>query len=258
MSRCAWILGLGLLAGVPSAQALDLDGRLAWGQRVELGTLVSGVVSEVAVRPGEAVAKGSTLLRLDDRGFRAALSGARGSLARAESQLDEARREDERAQELYDRTLLSDHERQVAQIALVDAESDAVEARTALIQAQLDLERSQIKAPFDARVLAVNAAVGQAVITTLQSQPLVVLADSQAMLAEGEIAASQLGALQAGQGAQVGLAGEWLDGRIYDISLEPVAQSERESVYRIRVMFQPPPDAVLRAGLPAVLRLGSP
>lgn len=258
MSMRGGILGLGLALAAQGALALDLDGQLAWGQRVELGTLVSGVVSEVAVRPGQRVDQGGTLVRLDPRGFRAAVSGARATLARAESALDEARREDQRAQELYDRTLLSDHERQLAQIALVAAESAAGEARAALVQAQLDLEHSHIKAPFAARVLAVNAAVGQAVVTRLQSQPLVVLADGQAMLAEAEISASQLAGLTAGQAAQVGLSGRWLDGHIYDTGLEPVRHTGREAVYRIRVMFQPPQDRELRAGLPVVLRLGQP
>lgn len=258
MSMRAWILALGLAGASQGALALDLEGQLAWGQRVELGTLVSGVVSEIAVRPGDTVKQGANLLRLDDRGFRAELSRARAVLARAQSQLDEARREDQRAQELYDRTLLSDHERQVAQIALVDAESGAGEAQAALTQAQLDLERSRILAPFDARVLAVNAAVGQAIVTRLQSQPLVVVVDSRAMLAEAEIGAGQLAGLAVGQQAQVGLGGEWLDGRIHDIGLEPLRHNEREALYRIQVMFSAPSDRVLRVGMPAVLRLATP
>jgi multidrug efflux system membrane fusion protein len=258
MSMRAWILAVGLGGVAQGALALDLDGSLAWGQRVELGTLVSGVVSEVAVRPGDTVEQGASLLRLDDRGFHAEVKRARAMLARAESELDEARREDERAQELYDRTLLSDHERQVAQIALVDAQSSASEAQAALTQARLDLERSHIKAPFDARVLAVNAAVGQAVVTRLQSQPLIVLVDNRAMLAQAEIGASQLAELEVGQAAQVGLGGEWLEGRIYDIGLEPLRHGEREAIYRIRVMFEAEPEQVLRAGMPAVLRLGNP
>lgn len=258
MSMRTWILGLGLAGVAQGVLALDLDGRLTWDKRVELGTLVSGVVREVPVQPGQAVAGGGTLLRLDPRGFQAAVSGARAALARAESALDEARREDQRAQELYDRTLLSDHERQVAQIALVEAESAAAEAKAALLAAQLDLERSHVRSPFAARVLAVNAAPGQAVVSQLQSLPLVVIAASDAMLAEGEIAASQLDRLAPGQAAQVGLGGQWLDGTIQDIGLEPLRQEGREPMYRIRVRFAPPGDQVLRAGLPAVLRLDTP
>jgi multidrug efflux system membrane fusion protein len=216
------------------------------------------VVDEVAVRPGQAVGAGTVLVELDARGFRAEVNRSRAVLARSEALADEAVREDERAQELYDRTMLSDHERQLAQIARVEAESTLAEARARLAQAQLDLERSRLKAPFAARILAVNAMSGQAVVSSLQSQPLVILADSQAMLAEAEIAAGQLNGLAAGQAAQVGLGGDWLDGRIYDIGLEPVRRGEREVFYRVRVMFQVPQGRLLRAGMPAVLRLTMP
>lgn len=259
MNLRARMMNLLLLAGISIApqlaSALDLDGQLAWHQRLELGTLVSGVVSDVSVRPGQSVKAGAVLLKLDDRGFRAEVTRSRAVLARSEALADEAAREDERAQELYDRTMLSDHERQVVQIARVEAESTQAEARSRLAQAQLDLERSRLKAPFAARVLAVNVMPGQAVVSSLQSQPLVVLADSRTMLAEAEIGAGQLGDLAAGQAAQVGLGGDWHDGQIYDIGLEPVRRGEREVFYRVRVMFQVPQDRLLRAGMPAVLRL---
>jgi multidrug efflux system membrane fusion protein len=247
------------VAAVPQlVSAMDLEGRLAWSQRLEMGTLVSGVVSEVAVHTGQTVDADTVLLKLDERGFRADVSRARAVLARSEALADEAVREDERAQELYDRTMLSDHERQVAEIARVEAESALAEAKAKLAQARLELERSRLKAPFAAHVLAVNASPGQAVVSSLQSQPLVVLADSRTMLAEAEIGASQLGGLQAGQPAQVGLGGDWLDGRIRHIGLEPVREAEREVFYPVQVMFEVPQGKLLRAGMPVVLRLTTP
>lgn len=253
------MMSLALLAGtaaVPQlASALDLDGRLAWGQRVELGTLVSGVISEVAVRPGQQVAANKVLLKLDERSFKADLQRARAAVSRAEVQHDEAVREDERAAEMYDLSMLSNHERQVAQIARVEAASALGEARATLAKAQLDLERSRLKAPFAARVLAVNATSGQAVVSSLQSQPLVVLADGRAMLAEAEIGASQLAGLSLGAAAKVGLGGDWVDATVQEVGMEPVRQAEREVYYRLTVKFEVPKGQLLRAGMPAVLRL---
>lgn len=252
------LIALALTVLAPAAGALDLQGELAWAQRVSLGTSVSGVVTAVPVMAGQQVAKGAVLVALDARPFRADLSGARAGLQGAEARLDEARREDERSQELYDRTLLSDHERQLAQIARVEAESAAAEARAVLSRAQVALERSQVKAPFDARVVAVNVGVGQAVVSDLQSQPLVVVADATHMLAEADIAASQLDGISVGQAAQVGLGGTWFRARVSSIGLEPVGRTDREALYRIQLMFEPSADRPVRAGLPAVLRLETP
>ncbi len=255
MSKRNWLLGLGLAMAAQGSWALDLDGELAWAQRMELGTLVSGVVTDVPVRVGQQVAKGAVLVRLDQRSFRTDLSSAQAALHRADAQLDEARREDERAQELYDRTLLSDHERQLAQIARVDAESVAAQSRAALGRAKLALERSTLIAPMEARVVALNVSVGQAVVSQLQSQPLVVIAAADRMLAQASIAASQLGELSVGQAAEVGLSGQWLKASVAEIGLEPVARNGREALYLVRLSFLPPAGPPLRAGLPVVLRL---
>lgn len=257
MSTRNWLIGLGLAAVTQGALALDLDGELSWAQRMELGTLVSGVVTELPVQPGQKVAKGAVLLKLDQRSFKTDLSSARATMQHADSQLDEARREDERAQELYDRTLLSDHERQMAQIARVDAESAAAQARAAISRAKLAQERSILVAPMAARVLAVNVSVGQAVVSELQSQPLVVIAAADRMLAEANVNASQLDKLAVGQAAQVGLSGQWLDARVEQIGLEPVARNGNETLYRVQLSFTPPVDKTLRAGLPVVLRLNT-
>ena len=45
------------------ALALDLPATLAWGQRVELGTHLAGLVATVEVIPGQRVEKGRTLVR---------------------------------------------------------------------------------------------------------------------------------------------------------------------------------------------------
>ena len=57
-------------AATPIAIAADVPAVVGWAQRVELGMLVSGVVAEVHVRPGQSVKKGDELISLDQRGFK--------------------------------------------------------------------------------------------------------------------------------------------------------------------------------------------
>ena len=54
--RILQALALGLSLATPVAMAEDVAAVIAWSQRVELGTPVSGVVERVHVRPGQAVA----------------------------------------------------------------------------------------------------------------------------------------------------------------------------------------------------------
>lgn len=160
-----------------TAQAAEYPAWLDWGRRVELGTLVSGVVSRVEAEPGQGVKAGELLVQLDQRQFMADLKRARAMLARAQSRFEEAEREAHRARELYDRTLLSDHELQKARLALDEAAAEKAAARGRLVEAQLAMERSEIRAPFTGVLLQVLAYSGQPLQNRFHIQPLVVLAD---------------------------------------------------------------------------------
>ncbi len=145
-------------------------------RELRLGTLVSGVVDEVRVRKGQQVKAGDVLVILDQREFRARLQRAKAVAARASALLAEARREEERALELYDRGLLSDHELQKAQIGRLEAEARRAESLAEETGARLDLERTTVKAPFDGRILEVMAWKGQPVRNALKIQTMIVLA----------------------------------------------------------------------------------
>ena len=122
------LLSACLLSG--SVLAGELPGTLAWGERMSMGTLVSGVVSEVPVKPGQRVGKGDLLVGLDARGFRAGLTGARAELARAKARLEEAQREEEEADQLRsqaDELERSARERREKLISRVDGLAYATE-----------------------------------------------------------------------------------------------------------------------------------
>ncbi len=165
-----------LLLAMPLAAAAEYKAHLEPGRQLTLGTLVSGVVGEVRVQPGQTVRQGELLLQLDQREFLAQQRRAQSRLARAESLLGEALREENRARELYDRTLLSDHEMQKAQIGRLEAEARRQDAAAELVQAKLNLERSRIIAPEDGRIREVLAWQGQPLQNALEIQPLLVLA----------------------------------------------------------------------------------
>ncbi len=149
---------------------------LAWAAgEVELTTRVSGVVESVFVKPGQTVRKGAPLLRLDATVLRARLAEAAAETARSEADELDARRDFERAQELFNRTVSSTRELEVATTlhARTRAALDAARAKQAI--AQKNLDDAELKAPFDARVGAVPGLPGTVVAADCQPRPLVVL-----------------------------------------------------------------------------------
>lgn len=246
-------LGVALvLLTAGAALAGELPGTLAWEGRVSMGTLVSGVVSEVPVRAGQRVDQGELLVGLDGRGFRAQVAAARAEAARAQSLLEEAQREDQRAEELYERTVLSEHERTRATISLREAEAVAVRARADVVNARLDLERSRLQAPFAGRVLAVHAVPGQAVVSNLQSESLVELAADAQMLLRAEADLATARAIAAGT-VSVQVAGRSIAAGRVEVGFEPVGRQQGAPRYAVSVLFSRPADLELRAGQPARL-----
>ncbi|MDJ0739155.1 MAG: efflux RND transporter periplasmic adaptor subunit [Gammaproteobacteria bacterium] len=249
MSRtCCLVVALLVLLPPAAATAADVPAQVTWVQRVELGTLVSGVVSEVHVTPGQAVAEGEPLVSLDRRGFATQVSRRQAEHEHARAMLDEAIREDERAIELYDRTVLSDFERNQALVALKAARAAEARARAALVAARLDLERSVIRAPFAGAVLAVAAAPGQSVVSELQSRPLVTLADTARLRARGLVDAAQAARLQPGADVSATLRGLAVEARVAHIGYEPVATTAPGVHYELLVDLVAPPGRPLRVG----------
>lgn len=246
---------LALLLGPVGAPAAELSAVLDWGRRVELGTLVSGVVSEVPVQPGQRVDAGAVLLRLDPRGFRAQAARAEAAVERARVLLDEAEREDERAMELYDRTVLSDHERRLAAIALQEARAQLQEAEAQRVQAKLDLEHSVIRAPFAGVIVAVDAAVGQVIVSQLQSRPLVVLADDRRMMARTSVPAEQAEDVAQLSWVTVNVRGGTLEGGPPQVGLEPDGRGDDGVFYQLRVPLDLAPEVRLRAGEQAIIQI---
>lgn len=244
-----------MLLAAPAAWAEDVAAVIAWSQRVELGTLVSGVVQTVDVRPGQAVKAGDQLLSLDLRGFRAEVGRALAAHRHAQAQLEEAKREDARAAELYDRTVLSDFERNQALIGLQGATARAESARAALVRARLDLEHGVIKAPFDGVILAIDAAPGQTVVSQLQSSPLVTLADNRVYRARAQVVGEQAARLPPGTTLRATVRGQDFEAKVSHIGFEPVAQTGQGPRYELVAELRAPEDQTLRVGETVILHL---
>ncbi len=225
-----------LFPGYISAQ--ELTGVVQWAQRVELGTPQSGVIVSVSVKAGDQVKKSDLLVRLEPRALLARIKKAESEQLKQKKARDEAQRELDRSKELYDRTLLSNHDLEVAKIAYADANSRYQASSAALIEARLNLEQSEIHAPFDGVILICNAEVGQTVVSALQSVPLVTLAATRQMRVQTEANQAQLDKLSVGQRVTVESAGRHMKGAISFIGLEPLPGSG-EPRYPMQVLFVP-------------------
>ena len=139
------------------------QGTVAPRSEADLVPEVSGRVVWVspALAAGGYFEKGEPLLRLERRDFELAVKRQRAAVRRAESEYTFAAAELERRQGLSDAGVASPSQLSEKTRAAAVAESNLVDARAALEQAERDLARSELRAPFDGRVREEKVDVGQ-------------------------------------------------------------------------------------------------
>ncbi len=146
-----------------------LNGVVESRTTTEVIPQVSGRVIEVssAFRPGSRVAKGDVLFRIDPADYRLAvertlaeIEAARSELALLEAQ---ATAEKQVWNQQFPERKIPDLIARVPQIAATKARIHSAEA--ARETAELSLQRTVIRSPFNARVLDTRLAVGQVVST---------------------------------------------------------------------------------------------
>ena len=246
LSACLWPMGMVLAEDVPA--------RLDWGRLLVLSTPETGLVRQVGVKPGERVLAGQELLRLDTGSLEARLAEAAAGIQEAEVRLAEVERERDRTQELYDRTLLAEHELQLAHIALAESRTRLLAARARQAELRQRLGYRVLHAPWDGLVLAVTVLPGQTVLSHDRPVPLLELAQDGQWLARAEVGPQVLQRLVPGMALEVVVAGERYQGEVQAMGWQPLA-GPGEPRHALAVAFSAPTERALRAGMTASIRL---
>ena len=142
---------------------------------LDLTTPSSGVVQKIFVKAGDTVKKGKVLLALDQRVFKASMAQAIADVKSAKLALEEAKRQLARTEDLYEQTLISDRELQLANIDFAKFESLLKQAEKAKVKAQYELDYSQLLAPFSGKIKSVPAFPGMVVNNQIKNTVLITM-----------------------------------------------------------------------------------
>jgi RND family efflux transporter MFP subunit len=153
------------------------SGPIVVENQVDVAAQRGGVVVEIFVEPGTRVHKGQLLARLDDRQVTADLEGARAKTASTEADLNNWKSEAkvlesdlQRARKMWDAKLITQEQFEHAQFKAEADQWDVKRVEQLLINdrdtqrsLELELEKTQITAPFDGVVARRYVRVGQTV-----------------------------------------------------------------------------------------------
>lgn len=202
----------------PLSQTTPVLGRLVAQQRSDVAALVKGPVAEISVQIGDVVKQGDALVSIQNsrirqtRNLQAALiQQARANLSAAKDAQALSEQEYERLKRLkssaaFSAAKLEDKLLEVAEtnskVAVAEAAVAAAQANYAL--ADIDLERTIIKAPFNGVVTEKYTEAGSYVNT---GDPVVSLINYEDLEIEADVPSDRLSGLISGRVVQIELAG---------------------------------------------------
>lgn len=128
---------------------------------VMLAPKVGGFITEVKVVEGQKVKKGDLLVKIDDRDCQNVYTQVKGELTSLLARKADSERNFQRISSLYKNGAVSQQQFDASQTSYSDikAKNDVISAQVS--QAQLNLDNTQIKAPFDGVVAKKSVEEGQ-------------------------------------------------------------------------------------------------
>ena len=222
---------------------IEATGTLEAVETVEVGTQVSGTIKSLHADFNSHVTAGQVVARLEPSLFDAQVEQARASLVRLQADLERAQVTAEdadtklrRAQELWEKQLVSRADLDAAEAtarqakaSIKSAEAQLAQGQATLNQNEVNLSHTIIRAPIDGIVISRNVDVGQTVAASMSAPVLFVIAkDLSRMRVNASIDESDIGRIADAQPVTFTVdayPGERFTGTVSQVRLEPKVES---------------------------------
>jgi RND family efflux transporter MFP subunit len=173
-----------------------ISGSLQPEIRADLRAEVAAMVIKVHKENGELVRKGDLLVSLDNSVLRDNLNSAEESMRAAAQSLDGAERQYQRIKSLQAQGMVSLQGLEESENKRNSAQSEFVASKARVAAAKQQLDRTEVRAPFQGVVSARKASAGD---TAQIGKELIQVIDPSSMRFEGQVSADQMSSLKVGQ-----------------------------------------------------------
>jgi len=209
----------------------SITGSIEPERRADLRAEVPAVVLTVLKENGDPVRRGDLLVRLDQTSIRDSLNSAQASERAASQAYDQAERQFERMTKLRETGVVSTQQLEDVEIKRNTAQSDREAARARMVTARQQLERTEVRAPFDGIVSDRKVSAGD---TTQIGKELLKVIDPSSLRFEGRVSADAIGAVKAGQHVSFRIHG--FDQRDFDGQVMRVNPSANATTRQVEVL----------------------
>lgn len=224
-------------------ETVEASGTINPVKTVNIGSQVSGIISEIYVDYNSRVKKGQLLAQIDPSLFQAQVDKARGdvNLAKANhqkalSELEYDKQNHESYLKLYQKRYVSKNDLELteanyeADLATVKATSASIQQASATLKSSLtNLKYTKIISPVDGVVISRAVDVGQTVAASFQTPTLFMVAqDLTEMQIEVSVSEADIGKIKVGQEVDYtldGYANETFKGKVLQVRISPTTVS---------------------------------
>ena len=198
------------------ARAVTASGTVNPVVTVQVGSYVSGIVTDVLCDYNTHVVKGQLCAKIDSRPYQTVVDQDQANLAAARAQLQKDQTAQQLAQVTYTRNAslgsrglvsqdMLDQAKAAAEQARAQVQLDSTEVRqrqAALEAAQVNVSYTDIKSPVDGTVVSRNITSGQTVAASFQTPTLFLIAnDLTKMQVDTNVSESDIGGIRSGTDA---------------------------------------------------------
>jgi len=191
-----------------NSKAFEVTGVLDWSVLSVKSFYMQGTVKSVFVNSGEQIKKDQLLAQLDRRSLSAVIEKHKARVQQLEPLIFDAQVEFNNAEELYERTVLSEVDLQKKQGSLKRFKAQQAVALADLKIAKIKYQDAQLKASQNARVVQVDLIPGLVISEENMSAKKIILARLGEMLAKVIVTVDQATEIYPGQEASLKINGD--------------------------------------------------
>ncbi|MDH5426009.1 MAG: hypothetical protein OEY29_13535 [Gammaproteobacteria bacterium] len=201
-----------------SLRAAELDAVVGWADVRQLGVPITAQVNKVNSAAGSYVKAGDTMVSLSCGIYKARLLQQQALSAGLLPAVETALKEKELADDLFERTVLSEVEHRNAELLYIKAKSDYESSLAIVEQAKLQAGYCELKADSALLILKVHVMSGEVYSLESAKPVLVTVASGKMMLASSKQALPLEKVYSTGLPVKVAVAGKQYSGQIQSVN----------------------------------------
>ena len=227
------------------SQSLASSGTLVGENEATVVAETNGKVVAVKAQVGDWLAKGQTIVQLENDLKLVALEQAKAQLMAAQTNYDKAQKDLNRYEELFKQQIATQNDIENARLAFRGAEAQLKGAEAALKLAQRQYDDAAVKAPLAGRLA--DRYVNEAAMV-MPGDEIGVVVDARSMKLKTSVAENEVALVRPGQPVEVvadAFPGHKFSGKVFSVA----QKSNRERTYPVELLVTNDQGESLKSGM---------